>query len=125
MKKGLINLNNILVSYSKRHIKVILSLLIISISLLIFCAFNGKFYVHVYDEQTREYVKMDYKDITTILSSECVGTPPTGESGLYMFESKLAFPGFVIVKVKGYESKSLFGFLGFKNKIDVYLRRSS
>jgi hypothetical protein len=118
-------MKDVFASNSKRHIKAILIVTIISISLFILFAFNAEFFVHVYDEQTREFVEMSYNDVTSIFSSQCIGTPGTGDSGFYLFESRFAFPGFVTVKVKGYESKTVFGFLGFKNTVNVYISRAS
>ena len=113
----------ILRDMSKKITKSVLCIVLIFVVFLILFIYKAQFWVNVYDEQTREFVEMSYTDIQNTFNAQCVGTPGTGDSGFYLFEPKIAFPGFVTVKVEGYEPKTVFGFLGFNNKINIYLKK--
>ena len=109
---------------SKKVSKIIVSVIsTVFVVFLVLINFKAHFYVNVYDEQTGEYLEMNYSDIETILNAQCVATPGTGDSGFYLFEPKIAAPGFVTVRVEGYETKTVFGFLGFNNKINIYMKK--
>lgn len=109
---------------SKKVIKIILSFIsVVLIIFLVLLVFKADFYVNVYDEQNGAFLDMNYSDIKTSLNAQCVGTPGTGDSGYYIFEPVIAFPGFVTVSVEGYETKTVFGFLGFNNKIKIYMKK--
>lgn len=90
---------------------------------MLFVGGNINFLVYLYDEQTGAFLNMTHNNIETKLNALCVGTPGTGESGYYVYEPVIAFPGFVTVNVEVYEPKTVFSFLGFNNKIKIYMRK--
>lgn len=109
---------------SKKVSKIIVSVIsTFFVVFLVLIIFKAHFYVNVYDEQTGVFLDMNYSDIETKLNAQCVGTPGTGESGYYVFEPVIAFPGFVTVHVDGYEPKTVFSFLGFNNKVKIYMKK--
>ena len=106
---------------SKLVVSVILTVLVFAFVLVVF---KSNFYVYVYDEQTKAFFNMSHNDIETRFNAQCVGEPVTGGTGCFVFEPVIAFPGFVTVNVEGYEPKTVFSFLGFNNKIKIYMKRS-